>query len=70
MILLLNYHSLSKLIFVFSKQICFILLDCSEELKEKYDGKMELAGPTYKVLGKVMGNIINRKVTNPGAFIG
>lgn len=43
-----------------------------EELKEKYEGKLEkeLSGPTYEVLGKIMKNIINRKVTGPGAFIG
>uniref|UniRef100_V5GLI2 FACT complex subunit SSRP1 n=1 Tax=Anoplophora glabripennis TaxID=217634 RepID=V5GLI2_ANOGL len=43
-----------------------------EELKEKYEGKLEkeLSGPTYEVLGKIMKNIINRKLTGPGAFIG
>ncbi|KAJ8932779.1 hypothetical protein NQ314_014483 [Rhamnusium bicolor] len=43
-----------------------------EELKEKYEGKLEkeVSGPTYEVLGKVMKNIINRKLTGPGAFIG
>lgn len=43
-----------------------------KELKEKYEGKLEkeLSGPTYEVLGKIMKNIINRKVTGPGAFIG
>lgn len=45
---------------------------CSEELKEKYEGKLtkELTGPTFEVLGKVMRAIINRKVTTPGGFIG
>lgn len=43
-----------------------------EELKEKYEGKLEkeLSGPTYEVLGKVMKVIINRKITGPGGFIG
>lgn len=45
---------------------------CREELKEKYEGKLEkeLSGPTYEVLGKIMKHIINRKLTGPGAFIG
>lgn len=45
---------------------------CSEELKEKYENKLdkELSGPTYEVLGKVMKVIINRKLTGPGGFVG
>ncbi|KAF5287802.1 hypothetical protein FQR65_LT12170 [Abscondita terminalis] len=43
-----------------------------EEIKEKYENKLEkeLEGPTYEVLGKVMKNILNRKLTGPGNFIG
>lgn len=43
-----------------------------EELKDKYDGKLdkELSGPTYEVLGKIMKIIIKRKLTGPGNFIG
>ncbi|XP_075220675.1 structure specific recognition protein [Lycorma delicatula] len=43
-----------------------------EELKEKYEGKLEkeLQGPTYEVLGKVMKAIVNRKITVPGGFVG
>lgn len=43
-----------------------------EELKEKYEGKLEkeISGPTYEVLGKVMKVIINRKLTGPGNFVG
>lgn len=48
------------------------ILTYREELKEKYEGKLEkeVTGPTYEVLGKVMKIIINRKITGPGAFIG
>lgn len=43
-----------------------------EELKEKYEGKLqkELSGPTFEVLGTIMKNILNRKLTGPGGFIG
>ncbi|CAG9824663.1 unnamed protein product, partial [Phaedon cochleariae] len=43
-----------------------------EELKEKYEGKIEkeLNGPTFEVLGTIMKNIINRKLTGPGGFVG
>lgn len=43
-----------------------------EELKEKYEGKLEkeLSGPTYEVLSAIMKHILNRKLTGPGAFIG
>ncbi|GJQ80343.1 Ssrp [Trypoxylus dichotomus] len=43
-----------------------------EELKEKYEGKLEkeISGPTCEVLGKVMKTIINRKLTGAGGFIG
>ncbi|CAG0899999.1 unnamed protein product [Darwinula stevensoni] len=43
-----------------------------EELKNKYDGKLEkeMSGPTYEVLAKVMKVLVNRKVTVPGAFSG
>jgi structure-specific recognition protein 1 len=45
---------------------------CSEELQEKYEGKLsrEITGPTYEVMGKVMKAIVNRKITVPGGFIG
>lgn len=43
-----------------------------EELKEKYDGKLEkeMSGATHEVLGRVMKNIIGRKITGPGEFVG
>ncbi|CAH1974448.1 unnamed protein product [Acanthoscelides obtectus] len=43
-----------------------------EELKEKYEGKLEkeLSGPTFEVMGTIMKHIINRKVTGPGNFVG
>lgn len=41
-------------------------------MKAKYEGKLtkDLSGPTYEVLGKIMKNIINRKLTAPGSFVG
>lgn len=43
-----------------------------EELKEKYEGKLEkkVNGPTYEVMAKVMKVIVNRKITVPGSFRG
>ncbi|XP_067633597.1 FACT complex subunit Ssrp1 isoform X2 [Eurosta solidaginis] len=43
-----------------------------EELKEKYEGKLEkeISGPLYEVMGKVMKVLIGRKITGPGSFIG
>ncbi|XP_050293828.1 FACT complex subunit Ssrp1 [Anthonomus grandis grandis] len=43
-----------------------------EELKEKFEGKLEkeVTGPTYEVLGKIMKHIVGRKLTGPGNFIG
>ncbi|XP_039292782.1 FACT complex subunit Ssrp1-like [Nilaparvata lugens] len=43
-----------------------------EELKEKYEDKLEkeIQGPTFEVLGKVMKAIVNRKITTPGNFKG
>lgn len=43
-----------------------------EELQEKYEGKLskELSGPTWEVLGKIMKALVNRKITQPGGFIG
>lgn len=60
---------------LFVYYVVFYFCNCfvnREELKEKYDGKLEkeLSGPTYEVLGKIMKTIINRKLTGPGNFIG
>ncbi|XP_061390564.1 FACT complex subunit Ssrp1-like [Musca vetustissima] len=43
-----------------------------EELKEKYEGKLEkeISGPLYEVMGKVMKVLIGRKITGPGNFVG
>ncbi|KAG5863803.1 hypothetical protein JTB14_017774 [Gonioctena quinquepunctata] len=43
-----------------------------EELKEKYEGKLEkeLSGPTFEVIGNVMKHVIGRKITGPGGFVG
>ncbi|KAI9582991.1 FACT complex subunit Ssrp1 [Glossina fuscipes] len=43
-----------------------------QELKEKYDGKIEkeLSGPLYEVMGKVMKVLIGRKITGCGNFVG
>lgn len=50
----------------------FFFLFPSEELQEKYEGKLtkEMTGPTYEVMGKVMKAIVNRKITVPGGFVG
>lgn len=43
-----------------------------EELKEKYEGKLEkeMKGPTFEVVSKLMKAMVNRKITVPGAFMG
>jgi len=43
-----------------------------EEVKEKFDGKLEreISGPTYEVLAKVINAVVNKKITKPGSFIG
>lgn len=43
-----------------------------EELKEKYEGKLEkeMKGPTFQLVSKVMKALVNRKITVPGAFMG
>jgi len=43
-----------------------------EELKEKYEGKLEkeMRGPTFQLVSKVMKALVNRKITVPGAFMG
>jgi len=45
---------------------------CREELKEKFDGKLEkeLTGPTYELLGRIMKAVSNRKLTGSGGFVG
>lgn len=43
-----------------------------EELKEKFDGKLEreMNGPTYEVLSKILKAVVNKKITVPGSFLG
>jgi len=43
-----------------------------EELKEKYEGKLEkeMKGPTFEIVSKLMKAMVNRKITVPGVFIG
>lgn len=43
-----------------------------EELKEKYDGKLEkeMKGPTFELVSKLMKVLVNRKITVPGSFVG
>merc|ERR1719411_1743876 len=43
-----------------------------EELKEKYEGKLEkeMKGPTFEIVSKLMKAMVNRKITVPGAFMG
>ncbi|XP_030768356.1 FACT complex subunit Ssrp1-like [Sitophilus oryzae] len=66
-----RYHFL-VLLFKQEDETSIELPYTDEELKEKYEGKLEkeLSGPTYEVLGKVMKHIVGRKLTGPGGFIG
>ncbi len=43
-----------------------------EELKEKFDGKLEreISGPTYEVIATILKALTGKKVTNPGNFLG
>merc|ERR550532_751674 len=43
-----------------------------EELKAKYEGKLEkeMRGPTFQLVSKVMKALVNRKITVPGNFMG
>ena len=43
-----------------------------EELKEKYEGKLEkeMKGQTFQLVSKVMKALVNRKITVPGSFMG
>ncbi|CAG9860341.1 unnamed protein product [Phyllotreta striolata] len=65
-----RYHFL---VFLFNQDETSIELPFTdEELKDKFDGRLkkELTGQTYEVMSNIMKNIINRKLTEPGAFIG
>ncbi|KAK4874995.1 hypothetical protein RN001_011417 [Aquatica leii] len=66
-----RYHFL-VLLFGVDERTSIELPFTEEEIKEKYENKLEkeLEGPTYEVLGKVMKNILGRKLTGPGNFIG
>ncbi|CAG0884008.1 unnamed protein product [Cyprideis torosa] len=43
-----------------------------EELKEKFEGRLEreMSGPTYEVMSKLFRALTQRKITTPGKFIG
>nr|XP_022917432.1 FACT complex subunit Ssrp1 [Onthophagus taurus] len=66
-----RYHFL-VLLFGMEDETSIELPFTDEELKDKYEGKLEkeLSGPTFDVLGRVMKTIINRKITGTGGFIG
>ncbi|XP_036333472.1 FACT complex subunit Ssrp1 [Rhagoletis pomonella] len=66
-----RYHFL-VLLFGPEEETSIELPFTDEELKEKYEGKIEkeLSGPLYEVMGKVMKVLIGRKITGPGNFIG
>ncbi|XP_053964664.1 FACT complex subunit Ssrp1 [Anastrepha ludens] len=66
-----RYHFL-VLLFGPEEETSIELPFSDEELKEKYEGKIEkeLSGPLYEVMGKVMKVLIGRKITGPGNFIG
>ncbi|KAH8280556.1 hypothetical protein KR018_009801 [Drosophila ironensis] len=66
-----RYHYL-VLLFGPDEETTIELPYSEEELRQKYDGKLEkeLSGPVYEVMGKVMKVLIGRKITGPGNFIG
>lgn len=66
-----RYHYL-VLLFSPEEETSIELPFSEEELKEKYEGKLEkeISGPLYEVMGKVMKVLIGRKITGPGNFIG
>lgn len=66
-----RYHYL-VLLFSPEEETSIELPFTEEELKEKYEGKLEkeISGPLYEVMGKVMKVLIGRKITGPGNFIG
>ncbi|EDV35474.1 uncharacterized protein Dana_GF12460 [Drosophila ananassae] len=66
-----RYHYL-VLLFAPDEETTIELPFTEEELRDKYDGKLEkeLSGPVYEVMGKVMKVLIGRKITGPGNFIG
>ncbi|XP_037954488.1 FACT complex subunit Ssrp1 [Teleopsis dalmanni] len=66
-----RYHFL-VLLFGPEEETSIELPFTEEELKEKYENKLEkeLSGPLYEVMGKVMKVLIGRKITGPGNFIG
>jgi structure-specific recognition protein 1 len=43
-----------------------------EELKQRYDGKLqkEMAGPVFQVVSRVMKAVVGQKITVPGHFKG
>lgn len=66
-----RYHYL-VLLFGPEEDISIELPFTEEELKVKYEGKLEkeLSGPVFEVMGKVMKVLIGRKITGPGNFVG
>lgn len=58
------YHSISD--------ITNFNVNYRDELKKKYDGKLqkEMTGPLYEVISKVMKILVGRKITTPGSFKG
>nr|CAG4643801.1 EOG090X02Z1 [Lepidurus arcticus] len=66
-----RYHFL---VFLFNndEEITVELLLSEEELKDKFEGKLEreMSGPTYEVMAKVLKCVVNRKITVPGDFLG
>ncbi|XP_075168191.1 structure specific recognition protein [Haematobia irritans] len=66
-----RYHYL-VLLFSPEEETSIELPFTEEELKEKYEGKLEkeISGPLYEVMGKVMKVLIGRKITGPGNFVG
>ncbi|ODM98071.1 FACT complex subunit SSRP1 [Orchesella cincta] len=67
-----RYHYLTFLFGQDEEDVSIELPLSEEELKKKYDGKLEkeLSGPVYDVIGKIMKTLVSRKITVPGSFKG
>lgn len=46
--------------------------DCSEQLEERYNGKLqrEMSGPKYEIVSRIMRALVNQRITVPGTFVG
>ena len=53
-------------------QIFLAHLFLSEEIEEKYKGKLQkhMTGPSYEIVSRLMKSLAARKITIPGSFTG